>query len=84
MIPWCLDVVSVGLYVHPVDGPQWYYGLDPSTALYPTATGGDALGIGGGDACLISQSTSTVGVGGDVKTQTVEIFYIWNDPIFVR
>lgn len=76
VIPWCAEVVGVSQATDGGGEPLWYYGLDPATEIYPTATGG-------GDTCLISQWTATVD-DGVVKTQTVEIFYIWNDPIFAR
>jgi hypothetical protein len=77
VIPWCTEVVGVSQATDSGGEPLWYYGLDPDDATYPTATGG-------GDTCLISQSTTTVQTGEVVSTQTVEIFYIWNDPIFLR
>ncbi|MEN8237643.1 MAG: hypothetical protein ABFR53_00440 [Actinomycetota bacterium] len=71
VVPWCEQAVGTSL-----SGSGWSYELDPVTT-YPTATGS-------GDTCLVSQSTTTVDVGGDVFTQTTEVFYIWNDPRLIR
>jgi len=71
VVPWCEQAVGIA-----TSGSGSFYELDPVTT-YPTATGS-------GDTCLVKQSTSTVDVGGDVFTQTTEVFYIWNDPIFIR
>jgi len=73
VIPWCADVV-VG--INQVPG-EWFYELTDSIAMYPTAAAG-------GDVCLIFQNTFTVDDGGTIFTQTIETFYVWNDPIFIR
>jgi hypothetical protein len=78
-IPWCAQDIGISL----VAG-SFFYELDPYT-IYPFATG--AL-----DTCLIDQSTETVEFDDDndpgtppvVRTQTTEVFYIYNDPLFVR
>ena len=81
IIPWCAVVVAVSPVPDSSGDPLWYYKVIPNAdhpdALYGTATGT-------GDTCLISQETRTVDVGGTLKTQTVEVFYIWNDPKFLR
>jgi len=71
VIPWCEQAIGIAM-----SGGGWSYELDPVTT-YPTATGS-------GDTCLVSQNTTTVDVGGDVFTQTTEVFYIWNDPRLIR
>ncbi len=74
IIPWCNDVIDI------TQAPsEWFYELTDPNALYPTATAPPD-----GDVCLIFQNTSTVNDGGTVFTQTVETFYIWNDPRLVR
>ncbi|MEN8040964.1 MAG: hypothetical protein ABFR95_05620 [Actinomycetota bacterium] len=79
VIPWCEQVVGIA------HGSDWYYVLSPD-ALYPSATGG-------GDVCLIKQTTETVELDLDLSetieadeifTQTTEVYYIWNDPMWVR
>ncbi len=71
VVPWCEQAVGIAM-----SGSGSFYELDPVTT-YPTATGS-------GDTCLVKQTTSTVEVGGDVFTQTTEVFYIWADPRLVR
>lgn len=71
VVPWCEQAIGTT-----VSSDGWSYELDPVTT-YPTATGS-------GDTCLVSQNTTTVGIGGDVFTQTTEVFYIWNDPRLLR
>jgi hypothetical protein len=70
IIPWCEEAVGI------VQSADWWYELSPDTT-YPTATGL-------GDTCMVLQSTETVEFEGDVYTQTTEVFYIWNDPLFAR
>jgi hypothetical protein len=80
-IPWCEQVVGIAM----TSGSDWIYGLNPDIR-YDDATDG-------GDVCLIKQTTETLdfdvdGNGtietGEVVTQTTEVFYIWNDPMWVR
>jgi hypothetical protein len=79
-IPWCYEDVSIAL----ADG-EWFYELAPDE-LYEYATVP-------GDVCLIEQITETVefdddGNGSietdDIFTQTTEVYYIWEDPIWSR
>jgi hypothetical protein len=71
VIPWCEQAIGITMA-----GGGWFYELDP-VMTYPSATGS-------GDTCLVSQNTTTVDVGGDVFTQTTEVFYIWADPRLLR
>jgi hypothetical protein len=82
VIRWCNDVVGVALANDGVSD-LWYYELSPSTGIYPGAV---TYGLPGDPAetCLVLQNTETVNDGGVIKTQTTEVFYIYNDPIFSR
>lgn len=72
IVPWCEDAVGIV----EGDAPDWWYELDPDTT-YPTATGD-------GDTCLVKQTTTVVEFGGEVFTQTTEVFYLWDDPLLGR
>lgn len=74
VIPWCNDVIDITMSTS-----EFFYELTDPNAMYPTATAPPD-----GDVCLIFQNTSTVDDGGTIFTQTIETFYIWNDPRFVR
>jgi hypothetical protein len=84
IIPWCAEVVGVVQS----DG-EWFYELSPDE-LHPDATGSTVSDPK--DVCLIFQNTETVWFDDDgdtvtpdvIRTQTTEVFYIWNDPIFSR
>lgn len=71
-IPWCSQVVDVQLRA---DG---IYQLTDPTSVYSSATGS-------GDVCQISQFTETVAdASGAVLTQSTEVFYVYEDPKWVR
>ena len=63
---------------------EFYYRLTDAEALYPNAV------PDGGDACLIQTLTTTVTTDppGPLPegsySKTIEVFYIWADPQFVR
>jgi hypothetical protein len=81
VIPWCEEAVGIA----PDGGGDWFYQLSLDVP-YEHATGS-------GDVCLIKQTTvvhdfdvdgdGTIEIG-EMVTQTTEVFYIWNDPMWVR
>ena len=84
VIPWCNAIVGIAkAQSGGVD--LWYYELNPLAGIYEAAvTYDDGAGPYLLETCLVLQSTETVNDGGVIKTQTTEVFYIYNDPIFSR
>jgi hypothetical protein len=78
VIPWCeVDIPIV------LASGEWFYELADNPLvpddLYPDATAED------GDVCLIQQTTETVeSAAGEIFTQTIEVYYLWADPIWTR
>lgn len=82
VIPWCNAIVGVArAQSGGID--LWYYELSPASGVYLNAV---TYGLPSDpvETCLVLQSTETVLDGVEIKTQTTEVFYIYNDPIFSR
>jgi hypothetical protein len=74
IVPWCKQDVDIEQ-----SSNNWFYSL---TLEFPDNRYDEATD--GGAACLIMQETRTVVDDGDIFTQTTEVFYLWDDPIFAR
>jgi uncharacterized repeat protein (TIGR01451 family) len=78
-IPICGGDVAVS--INEPTGGDFFYTMNDNPAevngTYPLATGG-------GDICLVLHTTKTIDFEGAVKSVTVEVFYIYNDPQLIR
>ena len=79
VIPWCEEEVRF----LPPSADWWYTLIDPASK--PTY---DLAVPDGFDLCLVKQETTAVDIddtsGITMRTQTVEVYYFWNDPLIVR
>jgi hypothetical protein len=79
-VPVCAGDTAVEI-LEPLPG-DWKYRL-AGDSIYPDA-------VAGGDVCLVQTTTTTINYVPDgggpqvVKSVTIDVFYIWNDPTLSR